>query len=252
MDSLKHGVSAFGLGASPSKMLGAPPIYARGVPQCSPVEIRSNTNGRHYWCQGRAGIRRREGEHGEMSAPLSLALAPSSPSAGSRTSCSCRVLRRQWPGTRKPAPPAVNRFRHPRIDDAVKRSSAGLAWPQGRGPSSHTDPGAGNSCCTNGERTPGMSLRNGGGPSMLEPETKDLPTRAAEDAQPSGACIRAPRCWPTTPTARCTRTRLQTGAVDVSGLRHPYRPQAPNVGEALFPLFGTGLVLGSQWPAGRW
>lgn len=139
-------------------------ICARGS-TASPVEIRSNPNGRHYWCQGGAGIRSERGrENGEMSAPVPLALAPPSYSAGSRTSCSCRVLRRQWPRTRKPAPPAVNRSRHPRIGDAVKRPSAGLAWQQGRGPSSHTDPGAGNSCCTNRERTPGMSLRSRGGP----------------------------------------------------------------------------------------
>lgn len=55
--------------------------------------------------------------------------------------------------------------------------------------------------------------------SMLDPETTHLPTRAGEAAQPSGACMRAARCWPTTPMARCTRTGLQMRAGNVSGLR---------------------------------
>lgn len=35
------------------------------------------------------------------------------------------------------------------------------------------------------------------------------------------------------------------------GCVHPYRPQAPKVGEALFPLFCARLILGSKWPTVR-
>lgn len=84
---------------------------------------------------------------------------------------------------------------------------------------------------------------------MLEHETTRLPTRAGETAQPSGACMRATRRWSTTPMARCTRTRLQTGGGEC--IRAAGTLTTPSTERGKKPYFHSSALASSSAPSNQ-